>query len=63
VRREQEEHTISVPEGVGWQPIPGQDFATAPIMTSMETYHGPFGNHSLASLGVQLRDVITDVFG
>jgi hypothetical protein len=55
--REQGEHTVSVPEGVGWQPIPEQDFVTAPIMTPMETGRGPFGIHSLASLGVQLASI------
>jgi hypothetical protein len=51
MHREQEEHTVDR------QPIPGQDFATAPITTSMETNRGPFGIHSLASLGVQLASI------
>jgi hypothetical protein len=54
---EQEKHTVFVPEGVSWQPIPGQDIATAPTTTSMETDRGPFGIHSLASLGVQLASI------
>jgi hypothetical protein len=54
---EQEEHTVSVPEGVGWQPIPGHDIAIAPITTPMETDRGLFGIHSLASLGVQLASI------
>jgi hypothetical protein len=29
MRGEQEEHTSSIPRGVGWQPILGQDFAAA----------------------------------
>jgi hypothetical protein len=45
------------PEGVDWQPIPGQDIATAPTMTPMKTDRGPFGIHSLASLGVQLASI------
>jgi hypothetical protein len=54
---EQEEHTVLVPEGVDWQPIPGQDIATACMMTPMETDRGPFGIHSLASLGVELANI------
>jgi hypothetical protein len=57
MRGEQEEHTISVLEGVGWQPIPGQDIATAPSTTSMEMDRGPFGIHSLTSLGIQLASI------
>jgi hypothetical protein len=57
MRREQEEHTVPVPAGIGWQPIPGQDFATTPITTPMETDSGSFGIHSLASLGVQLANI------
>jgi hypothetical protein len=57
MRGEQEEHTVSVPKGVGWQPILGQDIATMPTMTPMETDRGPFGIHSLASLGVQLASI------
>jgi hypothetical protein len=54
---EQEEHTVSVPEGVGWQPIPGQDIATARMTIPMEIDRGPFGIHSLASLGVELANI------
>jgi hypothetical protein len=54
---EQEEHTGSIPQGVGWQPIPGQDFATARITTPMETDRGPFGIHSLASLRIELASI------
>jgi hypothetical protein len=57
IRGEQEEHTGSIPQGVGWQPIPGQDFAAARNMTPMETNRGPFGIHSLASLGVELASI------
>jgi hypothetical protein len=57
MRGEQEEHTGSIPQGVGWQPIPGQDFATARSTTPMETDCGPFGIHSLASLGVELASI------
>jgi hypothetical protein len=57
MRGEHEEHTVSVPEGVGWQSIAGHDIAIAPITTPMETDHGPFGIHSLASLGVQLASI------
>jgi hypothetical protein len=57
MRGEQEEHTGSIPRGVGWQPIPGQDFAAAHTATPMETDHGPFGIHSLASLGVELASI------
>jgi hypothetical protein len=54
---EHEEHTGSFPQGVGWQPIPGQDFAAARTTTPMETDRGPFGIHSLASLGVELTSI------
>jgi hypothetical protein len=54
---EQEEYTVPVPEGVGWQPIPGQDIATTCITTSMETDRGPVGIHSLASLIVELTNI------
>jgi hypothetical protein len=57
MRGEQEEHTGSIPQGVGWQPIPGQDFAAARITTPMETDRGPFVIHSLASLGVELASI------
>jgi hypothetical protein len=56
-RGEQEEHTVPVPEGIGWQSIPGQDITTARMTTSMETDRGPFGIHSLASLGVELANI------
>jgi hypothetical protein len=46
-----------VHEGVGWQSIPGQDFANAPLHPCIETGRGPFGIHSLASLGVQLANI------
>jgi hypothetical protein len=57
MRGEQEEHIGSIPRGVGWQPIPGQDFAAARTATPMETDRGPFGIHSLASLGVDLASI------
>jgi hypothetical protein len=57
MRGEQEEHTGSIPRGVGWQPIPGQDFAAARSTTPMETDRGPFGIHSLASLGVEVASI------
>jgi hypothetical protein len=57
MRGEQEKHTGSIPQGVGWQPIPGQDFATARSTTPMETDCGPFGIHSLASLAVELTSI------
>jgi hypothetical protein len=57
MRDEQEEHIVSVPEGVSWQPIPGQDIATTPIMTPMAMDRGPFGIHSLASLGIQFASI------
>jgi hypothetical protein len=57
MRGEQEEHTGSIPRGVGWQPILGQDFAAARTTTPMETNRGPFGIHSLASLGVELASI------
>jgi hypothetical protein len=57
MRGEQEEHTGSIPRGVGWQPIPGQDFVVARSTTPMETDRGPFGIHSLASLGVELASI------
>jgi hypothetical protein len=56
-RREQQEHTVSVPKGISWQPIPGQDFANVPFNPSMETDRGSFGIQSLASLGVQLTSI------
>jgi hypothetical protein len=56
-REEQEEHTIPVPEGVGWQLIPGQDITTTRMTTPMETDCGLFGIHSLASLGVELANI------
>ena len=49
--------TISVPEGVGWQPISEQDFANAPLPPPMEMGRGPFGIQSLANLGVQLTSI------
>jgi hypothetical protein len=57
MRGEHEEHTGSIPRGVGWQPIPGQDFAAARSTTPMEMDRGPFGIHSLASLGVELASI------
>jgi hypothetical protein len=57
IRDEQEEHTGSIPRGVSWQPIPGQDFTAARSTTPMETDRGPFGIHSLASLGVELASI------
>jgi hypothetical protein len=57
MRGEQEEHTGSIPRGIGWQPIPGQDFAAARTATPMETDRGPFGIHSLASLGIELASI------
>jgi hypothetical protein len=54
---EQKEHTGSIPQGVGWQPIPSQDFAAACNTTSMVTDRGPFGIHSLASLGIELANI------
>jgi hypothetical protein len=57
MRDEQEEHTGSIPRGVGWQPIPGQDFATVHTATPMEMDRGPFGIQSLASLGVELASI------
>jgi hypothetical protein len=57
MRGEEEEHTRSIPGGVRWQPIPGQDFAAARTATPMETDHGPFGIHSLASLDVELASI------
>jgi hypothetical protein len=33
-RGEQDEHTSSIPRGVGWLPIPGQDFATPRTTTA-----------------------------
>jgi hypothetical protein len=57
MRGEQEEHTGSIPRGVGWQPIPGQDFAAARSTIPMEMDRGPFGIHSLASLGVELASI------
>jgi hypothetical protein len=49
-RRVQQRQTVSVPEGVGWQPILGQDFANAPLPPPMERSPAPFGIQSLASL-------------
>jgi hypothetical protein len=57
MRGEQEEHTVSVPKGVSWQPIPGQDIAIARITTPMETDRNPFEIHSLISLGVELANI------
>jgi hypothetical protein len=57
MRGEQEEHTGSIPRGVGWQPIPSEDFAAARTVTPMETDRGPFGIQSLASLGVELASI------
>jgi hypothetical protein len=57
MRGEQEEHTGSIPRDVSWQPIPGQDFTAARRTPPMETDHGPFGIHSLASLGVELASI------
>jgi hypothetical protein len=56
-RRVQQGQTVSIPEGVGWQPIPRQDFTNAPLPPPMETSRGPFGIHSLASLGAQLASI------
>jgi hypothetical protein len=56
-RGEQEEHTVTVPEGVGWQPIPGHDIAIARITTPMETDRGLFEIHNLASLGIELAKI------
>jgi hypothetical protein len=47
----------SLPEGVGWQPILGQDFANASLLPPMESGHGPFGIQSLARLGVQVASI------
>jgi hypothetical protein len=52
IRGEQEEHTGSIPRGVGCQ-----DFADARSMTPMETDRGPFGIHNLASLGGELAGI------
>jgi hypothetical protein len=57
MRGEEEEHSGSIPWGVGHQPIPGQDFVAACRTTPMETDRGPFGIHSLASLGVELASI------
>jgi hypothetical protein len=57
MRGEQDEHTSSIPRGVDWLPIPGQDFAAPRTATSMETDRGPFGIYSLASLGVELASI------
>jgi hypothetical protein len=57
MRGEQDEHIGSIPRGIGWQPIPGQDFAAARSTTPMETDRGPFGIHSFASLGVELASI------
>jgi hypothetical protein len=57
MRGEQDEHTGSNPRGVGCLPIPGQDFAAPRTSTAMETDCGPFGIHSLASLGVELASI------
>jgi hypothetical protein len=56
-RRIQHGQTVSAPEGVGWQPILGQDFANAPHPPPMERGPGPFGIQSLASLGVHLASI------
>jgi hypothetical protein len=40
-RRVQKGQTVSVPKGVGWQPIPGQDFANTPLPPPMEIGRGP----------------------
>jgi hypothetical protein len=57
MRGEQDEHTGSNPRGVGRLPIPGQDFAAPRTSTAIETDRGPFGIHSLASLGVELASI------
>jgi hypothetical protein len=57
MRGEQDEHTGSIPRGVGWLSIPGQDFAAPRTATAMETDRGPFGIHNLASLGVELASI------
>jgi hypothetical protein len=57
MRGEHEEYTGSIPQGVGWQPIPSQDFATTCSTTPMETDRGPFGIHSLASLNIELASI------
>jgi hypothetical protein len=54
---EQDEHTGSIPRGVGWLPIPGQDFTAPRTATSIDTDRGPFGIHSLASLGIELASI------
>jgi hypothetical protein len=54
---EQHDHTSSIPRGVGWLPIHGQDFAAPRTATAMQTDRGPFGIHSLASLGVELASI------
>jgi hypothetical protein len=56
-RGEQHDHTGSIPRGVGWLPIPGQDFAAPRTATAMQTDPGPFGIHSLASLSVELASI------
>jgi hypothetical protein len=53
----QQGQTVSALEGVGWQPIPGQDFANAPLPHPMERDPGPFGIPSLASLGYQRASI------
>jgi hypothetical protein len=57
MRGEQDERTGSNPRGVGWLPILGQNFAAPRTSTAMETDRGPFGIHSLTSLGVELASI------
>jgi hypothetical protein len=45
--RIQQGQTSTAHEGVGWQPIPGQDFINAPLPHPMERGLGPCGNPKL----------------
>jgi hypothetical protein len=56
-RHVQQGQTVSGPEGIGWQPILGQDFINAPLPPPMERGPSPFGIQSLASLGYQRTSI------